>query len=169
MKTAKLGSVSYGTLRSEDLLSAFISTLEGLQLNNGQFLSRPENSSTRARLANLIGEAQDVFGDDGETIPEENQETASELVDDFCDVLDQFFAPPFCYFGTHPGDGSDFGFWVSENWREEAEDDGCPIISDGSELPEDFASGFWFQVSDHGNATLFNRENGNDSEVWGIV
>lgn len=168
MKTAELGSVSHGTLRSEDLLSAFISTLKGLQLANGQFLSRPENFGTRDRLANLIGEAQDVFGDDGETIPEENQETASELVNEFCDTLNEF-SPPFCYFGTHPGDGSDFGFWLSEEWRVDAEDEGCPIVSDGSDLPEDFDLGLWFQVSDHGNLTLLKRESGKDSEVWAVV
>lgn len=168
MKTATLGSVSYGTLRSEDLLSAFVSTLEGLQLANGQFLSRPENFGTRDRLASLVGDAQDCFAEDGETLTEGGEQDAAEIIDDMISTLNKF-APPFCYFGTHPGDGSDFGFWVSENWREEAEDNGCPVVSDGSELPEDFESGLWFQVSDHGNVTLFSRENGNDSEVWGIV
>lgn len=32
------------------------------------------------------------------------------LLQDLCDVLDSY-APTGRYFGTHPGDGSDFGFW----------------------------------------------------------
>lgn len=168
MKTAKLGTVSHGTLRSEDLLSSFISTLEGLLLVNGDTFCRPENFGDRDRLNNLIGEAQDVFASDGEQIDEGKEEEASELVNELADALGEF-APEYCYFGTLEGDGSDFGFWLSREWRERAEEDGVPIVSCGSELPEDFAKGLWFQVSDHGNLTLNLRTNGTDSEVWAIA
>ena len=157
MKTASIGSISHGTLRTEDLLPDFVSLLRELGHHgkrNGAF----DRASRIVNLSALHGE-----------IHEGLREEADELVNDLCYLLDEF-APPFCYFGTHPGDGSDFGFWVSENWREQAEDDGCPIVPDSGELPEDFDSGFWFSVSDHGNVTCYQRdEKGEDSEVWAIV
>ena len=110
MKTAQLGTVSHGTLRPEDLLSSFISTLEGLVLVNGDTLSLPENFRQRDRYARLIGEAQDAFASDGETLTEEGEENAPEIISDLCDALSDF-APTGAYFGTLEGDGSDFGFW----------------------------------------------------------
>ena len=156
MKTACIGSISHGTLRTEDLLPDFVSLLRELGhrgKRNGAF----DRASRIVNLSARHGE-----------IPEGLREEADELVNDLCDLLDEF-APEFCYFGSHPGDGSDFGFWVSEDWRERAEEDGVPVVSCGSELPEGFANGPWFQVSDHGNLALNLRTDGNDSEVWAIV
>ena len=110
MKTAQLGTVSHGTLRPEDLLSSFISTLEGLVFVNGDTLSLPENFRKRDRYARLIGEAQDAFSSDGETLTEEGEENAPEIISDLCDALSDF-APTGARFGAHEGDGSDFGFW----------------------------------------------------------
>lgn len=68
-KLFQLGSISTGTLRTEDLLQAFT-----------------------AKLIEL-GNPPDI--DD---------------VDAMQDAL-QALCPPFVYFGAHPGDGADFGFW----------------------------------------------------------
>lgn len=183
MKTANLGSVSTGTLRTEDLLSSFISTLEGLLLVNGDHYSRPENFGERDRLNNLVGEAQDCFASDGEGIDPKKQDTADELVNEsFPDAL-QGFAPSYCYFGAHPGDGADFGFWVGEIEeikeqvgfvsREEIDETTDP---DDSSYPAPDYRGEWLHVSDHGNATLYVREDSKtdpagyaDRELWGVV
>lgn len=169
MKTAKLGTVSHGTLKTEDLLSSFISELEGLMLINGDHFAA--NHADRDRLCNLIGEAQDVFADDGETIAEDKDETASELVNELCDALSEF-APPYGYFGAHEGDGSDFGFWVNvEDVKEQVEF----VSSKREDYPPSDFRGEWLHVSDHGNATLYVRESTNDAqgfadrEVWGVV
>ena len=156
MKTTRIGSISHGTLRTEDLLPDFVSLLRELGhrgKRNGAF----DRASRIVNLSARHGE-----------IPEGLREEADELVNDLGDLLDGF-APEYCYFGTLEGDGSDFGFWLSREWRERAEEDGVPIVSCGSELPEDFAKGLWFQVSDHGNLTLNLRTDGADSEVWAIV
>ena len=97
--------------------------------------------------------------DDGELL--------STLVNDLCDRLDDL-VPPYCYFGSHPGDGSDFGCWVSEDWREQAEDDGTLIVNDGSEVPDDH-DGLWIHINDHGNVALYARVLGEDKEVWSLV
>jgi hypothetical protein len=170
MKTAKLGTVSHGTLRTEDLLSSFISTLEGLMLINGDHFAA--NHAERDRLCNLIGAAQDVFAEDGETIAEDKQDDAAELVTELQDALSEF-APPYAYFGAHEGDGADFGFWVNiEDVKEQVEF----VSSKREDYPPAEFRGEWLHVSDHGNCTLYVREDSKtdaqgftDREVWGVV
>jgi len=147
LKPARIGSISHGTLRTEDLLHTFLCELEGLCLLSGDYLS--QNHAERDRYANLIGEAQDCFAEDGEEIDEEKEETANYLVNESMpDALNQF-APPYCYFGAHEGDGSDFGFWPSHDSIEE-----LPRVNDSDEaraLGEDCAF-----VNDHGNVTVYS-------------
>lgn len=164
MKHAKLGSISHGTMKTEDLLSSFISCLEGLILINGDWLSKPEHFHTRDRLNNLIGEAQDAFEDDGETVKDD--ETASELVNDLSDALNEF-APAYSHFSSHEGDGSDYGFWVDDidSIKEEIEF----VSSKRQEYPEPDYEGEWLHISDHGNATLYSRTAGKDVELWSVV
>jgi hypothetical protein len=163
MKTANIGTISHGTLRTEDLLSAFLSELEWQIRRNGEYFSKPENFWRRDKLNTVVGECQDAFSDDGQSLIDE--ESACELVSDLQDAL-QEFAPPYFYFGAHPGDGSDFGFWVDiDDVKEQVEF----VSGKQDEYPPENFSGEWLYVSDHGNATLYCRENGKDSEVWAIV
>jgi hypothetical protein len=161
---AKIGTVSHGALRPEDLISTFADEIEGLTLINGGFLALPESHQTRDYLARVHGEACDAFAEDGETL--EYEDDAPELIDKLISALDTF-APPYCYFGAHPGDGSDFGFWPFEDWREQAEDDETPI-TEGE--PEADYQGTWFSISDHGNVTCYLRDDsGADTELWSMV
>jgi len=148
MKTHPLGSISHGTLRTEDLLQSFASALEGMSLVNGDYYSRPENFTERDKLNALVGEAQDQWTEDGTELQDE--ERAQEIVSELQDALEQF-APPYCYFGTHEGDGSDFGFWPSMEQIEE-----LPCVEDSDEakeLGEDCR-----HVNDHGNVTVFGGD-----------
>jgi len=147
LKPASVGSVSTATLRPEDLLSAFLSEVERLSLLSGDFLAMPENFPTRDYFAGVVGDAQDYFAEDGE-IPEGAD--VSEVLEELQEVLSRF-APPYCYFGTHPGDGADFGFWPSFE-----EIDELPTVedSDGArELGEDCKA-----VNDHGNVTVYGAD-----------
>lgn len=148
MKTAHIGSISTGTLRTEDLLSAFASELESLILVNGDHFCRPENFGERDRLNNLVGEAQDQWNEDGDGLQDE--EHAEYLVEELSTALEQF-APPYCYFGSHEGDGADFGFWPSHDSIEE-----LPHVADRDEakaLGEDCK-----RVNDHGNVTVYGAD-----------
>jgi len=81
------GSLISGTLRTSDLLHAFLRELNGLDPVQAE--------RYRPAAEGLVDE-----------------EAAAELVDDLIEALNNR-APPGYYFGAHPDDGSDFGFWLS--------------------------------------------------------
>lgn len=133
-----LGSISHGTLRTEDLLSAFAWEL--------RHIATPDDKASLA----LCDEADAVDAD--------SDEMADELVNELADALNEY-APPYCYFGAHEGDGSDFGFWPI--W--ESIDD-LPTVedSDGAiTLGEDCKA-----VNDHGNVTVYA---GDGTVIWDCV
>ena len=111
--TAQPGTVSHATLRTEDLIESFADCLESLILLNGDYLSQPANFQVRDILNNLVGESRDLLNEDNE-IAEEDIELAQSYLDSLFEALDSF-APDGHYFGAHPGDASDFGFWAIED------------------------------------------------------
>lgn len=164
MKT-HIGSISRGTMRPEDLIPTFLDELSALSAR--KFMAgKPEDElkefTETQRFIGAVDYAAsfDAYYDEGEE--------AAEDLESLFDRLNEF-APPYCYFGAHPGDGSDCGFWVCENWREQAEEDDVPVLDGGDKLPQGF-TGRWFFVSDHGNLTLYDQdEAGVSREVWAIV
>lgn len=158
IKPAHVGSISHGTLRTEDLLSAFADELESQILVNGGYFSLPENFNERDKLNTLHGEAMDAVNahsddeseEDDSLNDQDDDERNSGIVNDLQDALNQF-APPYCYFGNTEGDGSDFGYWPS---RDEIEE--LPTVEDrdeAKELGEDCKS-----VNDHGNVTVYGGD-----------
>lgn len=102
--TPSQGTVIHGTLKSADLLRAFSEELENISKN-----------SQDPKYSNLIKEAQTLLQtidpeDSLDLIPEDNQEQASEVINDLIDALNDH-APEGYYFGTLEGDASDFGWW----------------------------------------------------------
>ena len=110
MKHANIGSISHGTLRAQDLLPAFADELDWQFRRNGNWFSLPENRDHGRKINGLYGEYQNSYAEDGETLKDEEQ--VEYLLESLSDALNEF-APPYCYFGAHWGDGSDFGFWPS--------------------------------------------------------
>ena len=143
-----MGSVSHGTHREEDLIPEFIWTLEH---------QKPCMRKHRKMIAGIKSRMEEEGYYDGND--------AAEDVQELFDALDAY-ALPYFYFGAHPGDGSDFGFWLSENFEEDF--DG-PKVSASSELPKGFA-GEYLVVNNHGNVTLYVKgRNGHVREIWGVV
>lgn len=87
-KTLAIGSVSWGTMREEDLIPRFISALE--KVNKKLAVSK------RAEYKKLFRYA--------------DSKAIQDLYIELFDLLDAY-TPPYCYFGAHEGDGSDFGCW----------------------------------------------------------
>ena len=85
-------SLSHGTLLNDDLIPAFYEFLESINFKA----------------------ADEIYNDvDYYYILEfghYDSETAYYLLDELFDKLNEL-APDGYYFGAHPGDGSDFGFW----------------------------------------------------------
>lgn len=81
------GTIIHGTMRNADLIPAFRRELERID----------------AIAEGAIVPAEDPDSDDG-----------CEELNELFDVLDRY-APEGMYFGAHPGDGSDFGFWPIED------------------------------------------------------
>ena len=133
MTEFQLGSISTGTLRTEDLLPAFVSALEALggAIDTGDW-NDPEQATW-------------------------DMEALTDALQTLC--------PPFVYFGTLEGDGSDFGFWPDmDSLGEAMQRMGMARgESDEERLEED---GIIVQVSDHGNVTVMDMER---NVLWSVV
>jgi len=100
-RTADIGTIIHGTLRTIDLLEAFSEALAAL--NDG-----------RLDHVRLVGEADDMLGrlERGTTAADSYE--ANDLLCEFFDALNEY-APDDSHFGPHDGDGADFGFWPIED------------------------------------------------------
>ncbi len=90
-----IGSVISATLREQDLIPAF----QGLLDIAGVEYERPASVDKL-----LLGQS---------LTDEEAEEVSFYLNETLFDLLNEI-APAGTYFGSHPGDGSDFGFWETE-------------------------------------------------------
>lgn len=101
-----LGTVSHGTLRSEDLLGKFLFICEELH---------PEAAARFNADLIAYGFGHSMCGAAGMGNRDEWPEgfgdyEAAEMIDDLISAINAV-CPEGVYFGAHYGDGSDFGFW----------------------------------------------------------
>jgi hypothetical protein len=136
MAQFQLGSISTGTLRTEDLLSAFVSALESL--------------SPMGTNHPYMGDAYQIL----EQGTDDESET-TELLSDIEHELNNL-CPPFVYFGAHPGDGADYGFWPDmDSLNQELPYGDVTFHADERILD---AYDVIVQVSDHGNLTVMDMD-----------
>lgn len=93
-------TVSWGTHRPDDLIPKFMAVLKeyGKEAYDKYVSENPEVEDWKKL----------------------DDETKGWVVDELFDLLDGI-APEDCYFGAHPGDGADFGFWqVDESKRKDS-------------------------------------------------
>lgn len=148
---ANLGTLISGTHKSEDLLPAFLNEL--YRISEGMDDGTVEELAARYELLSELDE--------------EHPDEEFALIADLMDTLNDY-APPYAYFGAHPGDGADYGFWVDEDIiGDDAVDDELLRVNDLSEVPEDWA-GNVLVVNDHGNMTLYASKI-THVEQWSIV
>lgn len=100
-----VGTVTHGTLKPGDLLTAFFDQL--------QVLDGERARGIRKDYANVFTHLSDL--DHEWTVGSEADEQAliidaGECFETLYDALNEN-APEGLFFGSHPGDGSDFGFW----------------------------------------------------------
>jgi hypothetical protein len=149
------GSIRSGTMLNEDLIPCFADELE--------YWAKKNNNTDDLKFIEELEER--MLDDDGEYIEEYwDSEEASLDLESLFDRLNEY-APEYGYFGAHPGDGSDYGFWLSENFEYDFE--GLKV-DDTSEVPKGY-NGEVLHVNDHGNMTLYQAKRGKLTEVWGLV
>src|SRR5690606_1963818 len=152
MTRVRLGTVIHGTLRTEDLVPAFLEELKALDPDRAAYY-------VERIPAEALEDEDHIWWQTGE---------AMWMVEELFDILNEY-APPFCYFGSLEGDGSDFGFWIDRFSLEEAIENGEVLrVEDLSEVPSDY-EGMVLHESDHGNLTLYERTSGNFVEIWSVV
>ena len=188
MKTNKInypmGSISSGTMRTEDLIPAFASELERLakQTSADSGVSAKERKAHLAVVIEIYAAIEhNPTDDDGDGGYYDSDDADYDLESLFYAL--QAYAAPHFRFGAHPGDGADYGFWLSESWDEDfdtpdrMEQIGCAVrgdvsmslkVNDISEIPAGFR-GEVAVVNDHGNVTLYVKTARTLREVWSIV
>jgi hypothetical protein len=108
---------------------------------------------------------------------EEQQEQADYFINEaITDALNDL-CPPYVYFGSHPGDGADFGFWpdiegLRENlaeYKQWCRSKGEAFEHDGMHWLED--PNVFVHISDHGNVTVYAVDESGDpgQELWSCV
>jgi len=160
MAQFQLGSVSTGTLRTEDLIPAFMSALDrlGKELPGDlECLSRLEyiDVTTIPQIADNVS----VIDDDDDYW---NSEEAGWDMESLTQALEEC-CPPFVYFGAIEGDGADFGFWPDIETIQEIVNIAECDASQGISCPDD---GVIVQVSDHGNVTVMDLDR---TVLWSTV
>ena len=99
LETPEPGTLSHATMRSADLIPCFMAELE--RLDPGA-----------ARCVRNDYELPEDLGNDDD--PWFDSTAASDCTIDLFDYLDAR-SPSGHYFGSHPGDGSDYGFWADDD------------------------------------------------------
>lgn len=148
-KNINIGTVSSGTMREEDLIPSLV-----YELSRQKPLKRAHRK--------LVKEIESRMNQEEYY---ESEEASYDLNERLFDALDAY-APAYFYFGSHPGNGSDYGFWLSEGFEDDF--DGLKV-DDLAEIPKDYY-GEILVVNDHGNMSLYNRSRNNRlTEIWSIV
>ncbi len=156
--TLRIGSISHGTHLACDLIPAFVDALQTVELTN-------EDAKELTDILRVINAVEEV--DDEDTLSAfYASDWANETVNETLYYMLNAYVPPYCYFGTHEGDGSDFGVWP--NWDEVEQDEDVLKTEDTSSLPDDY-TGAVAEVNDHGNVTLYSVVNGVWTEIWSVV
>ena len=118
---SKTGTISRATMRPQDLIPCFLDKLS--EVDPGKY-------------SKIVGDYHEGLA---RTEKEEDcdwwdSEDAGYLLEELFEALDAM-APANCYFGSHPGDGSDYGYWRVEIDEQDALEwlqDRTTVIEHGS-------------------------------------
>jgi hypothetical protein len=175
----EVGSISTGTMRAEDLVPEFLDALESVDAKRAK-------SYRWANRKTLHFLAEDRVRPYTEQEQEDLTEQVGYCLDELFDILDEY-VPDYCSFGSHPGDGADYGVWIDHDAVDMARSDGELLaVESTSEVLEKLGDGERVPrgilvISDHGNMTLYTltveleesyegyRLKTSLDEVWGIV
>ena len=144
-----IGTLIHGTLRDRDLLPVFVAELEWLLPADST-----DFADERALVDRLESDNQDSILDWEYADDVDRDEVAYLINEKLIDALNEY-APPHTYFGTHEGDGADFGFWpTGEDFSDTCEIVGRAMSANGEVEFVDQDCNVFVHVNDHGNITV---------------
>ena len=150
----QIGTNIGGTLRPQDLVPAFLDTLKRcLAIDHTEdqhgrlILDAPMTMAVGGIMARLDHKWRDASG-----LAYFESEHCQEDIEFLSDALNEY-APVGCYFGTHPGDGSDFGFWPCEDLHDALMNQDVLHVG-----PKDTRPEYIMETNDHGNVTMYRVE-----------
>ena len=97
-----VGTVSHGTMRAQDLIPCFLDELSA---------RNPEGYEQMMLMP--LGPIPSYVTDEGDDSEWWTSNDAQWLLESLFDALDECAEDGY-YFGAHPGDGSDYGYWEIE-------------------------------------------------------
>jgi len=153
-KQFSFGSIISGTLKASDLIPEFCAEW------GRRFHPKKRISNWLEDLSQCVKAVDVIIDDEAVTEAFYNSEYALSSFESLKDALDADL-PPFVYFGTHPGDGSDFGYWFDQDSFETSVHDGETIkVENLPDSPGAFHKEYpdAYQVaviSDHGNIEMY--------------
>lgn len=164
VKPASIGSISHATLKTNDLIYAFTQELEWqINRNADYFQSSDDARDERRQLLDVLWQAREY--DEDKALASGDYETGDEIVQSLIDALNEF-SGPYQYFGSHQGDGSDFGYWIDWEYIEDSARYGdITVFSDLADIPDDF-TGDAIVTNDHGNSSGYRIESGEIVRVY---
>ena len=160
-----MGSISSGTMRLEDLIPCFTSELSSLSRQPGIV-----SAKQRKEHAKLVREIEARIDADSDYY---DSDSADSDLEQLFDALGEYSGPYF-YFGSHPGDGADYGWFLSQESLDEDIHDGVVFVEDDcdrhgyQDAPRKYR-GLVLHVSDHGNMTLYRQTSRARHEIWGVI
>ena len=113
MANLEIGTVISGTMRPEDLMPALFEALVYFDEGRAEGWAHYWRDIHFAMCA-CEGDSDDMFAS-------LDPEKVGYALNDLFDELDKI-SPEGCYFGSHPGDGSDYGWWPIESYYDDEEE-----------------------------------------------
>jgi len=160
----QIGSISDGTLKTEDIGNNLIWHMDRLDLDTNDL--------------NTFNKLKKEFSDEIEHLEESEEEYSEKLeniFDEIKDIADNY-TPDYCYLGMSDCDGADFGVWPEPDLFIPTTQGGydgyvfrSTIETNGVDehVPEEYSH--YLAVNDHGNCTLWSRDGDTWTECWSVV
>ena len=160
----QIGTISEGTLKTEDIGNNLIWHLDRIDLDNTDLI--------------IFKKLKKEFLEEIEHL-EESEEEYSEKLENIFDEIKEIadnYTPDYCYLGMSGCDGADFGVWpvpdlFDTTWQ--GGFDGFVFTSTietnsvEEHVPAEYTH--YLAVNDHGNCTLWSRDGDTWKECWAIV
>ena len=160
----QIGSISDGTLKTEDIGNNLIWHMDRLDLDTNDL--------------NTFNKLKKEFSAEIEHL-EESEEEYSEKLENIFDEIKEIadnYIPDYCYLGMSDCDGGDFGVWPEPDLFDTTSQGGfdgfvftSTIETNSVEehVPAEYTH--YLAVNDHGNCTLWSRDGNTWKVCWSVV